>query len=430
MNLINNNIEITLNEKQKKAVNSKEEKMVIIAPAGSGKTSVLVESIKVYMEEHPLDKVVAITFTRKAAEELSQRLGYAPNVSVSTIHSWALRELEDLSIRISKTDPTKSFKVRLLEEPKIKEILSDIAKKRRYYYVNIDIMYSYVMGNYQMDISDAMRQIFNTTLNEYKEFKLRHGLYDFTDLPEYLLDKLNDYGMDLTHIDALFVDEFQDVDDIQVELFERVLAKKKLFIGDPKQSIYQFRGATEDVVRSLQGYKLYDLDVNYRSNQEIIDFATTYETKARVSPITFSGQLESYKSAIFCERGNGGTVYTLARTGAAYKVNEYLKEKGEKIVKDFLELNPMILCRKNKEVREIRDLGWERVQTIHQAKGLEYNAVIVTDFEIKNLEDVNISYVGMTRARSHLMAANYDAFIKILRKLSSEGTLNNRETLF
>ena len=235
MNLIDNNLETTLNEKQKKAVNSKEEKMVIIAPAGSGKTTVLIEAIKVYMEEYPLDNIVAITFTRKAAEELSQRLGYTPRVSVSTIHSWALRELEDLSMRIAKNDPTKSFKVKLLEEQKIKEILKDIAHKRKYYYVNIDIMYNYVMGNYQMDISDAMRQIFNTCLDKYVEFKRKHGLYDFTDLPEYLLDKLNDYGLDLEHIDALFVDEFQDVDDVQIELFERVLAKKKLFIGDPKQ---------------------------------------------------------------------------------------------------------------------------------------------------------------------------------------------------
>lgn len=50
-------------------------------------TSVLIEAIKVHMADHPFDRIVAITFTRKAAEELASRLGYAPNVSVSTIHS-------------------------------------------------------------------------------------------------------------------------------------------------------------------------------------------------------------------------------------------------------------------------------------------------------------------------------------------------------
>ena len=74
----------------------------------------------------------------------------------------------------------------------------------------------------------------------------------------------------------------------------------------------------------------------------------------------------------------------------------------------------MILCRKNKEVKAIKELGWSRVQTIHQAKGLEYPVVIVTDFEIKGTEDVNIAYVAMTRAEGHLLAANYEAFVKIL----------------
>ena len=138
------------------------------------------------------------------------------------------------------------------------------------------------------------------------------------------------YDKNIENIDALFVDEFQDVDDIQLELFERVQAEKKFYIGDPQQSIYIFRGATEDVMNKLKGFKLYNLDINYRSNQEIIDFASSYQQNALIDPITFSGQLESYKSSILCEKGEGGNVYILARTGSAYKVNEFIKEKGEK----------------------------------------------------------------------------------------------------
>ena len=90
----------------------------------------------------------------------------------------------------------------------------------------------------------------------------------------------------------------------------------------------------------------------------------------------------------------------------------------------------MILCRKNKEVKAIKELGYNNVQTIHQAKGLEYPVVIVTDFEIRGIEDVNISYVAMTRAESHLLAANYGAFIKILEKLKSANKLNGYGDLF
>jgi ATP-dependent exoDNAse (exonuclease V) beta subunit len=113
-----------------------------------------------------------------------------------------------------------------------------------------------------------------------------------------------------------------------------------------------------------------------------------------------------------------------------YKVNEYIKERGEKIVQEFLEKEAMILCRKNKEVKAIQQLGYSKAQTIHQAKGLEYEYVIVTDFEVRGIEDINISYVAMTRAGKGLLAANYTAFYKIMEKLSEEDKLNQIHKLF
>lgn len=427
---LKNKANINLNPKQMEAVNAVEDRVLIVAPAGSGKTSTLIGAIQKYKEENEDDVVVAITFTNKATDELIHRLGPLKSVYPSTIHSWAYQELSRLSQAIQLEDPNSSFKIKLLQDDRIKEILTEMLKKKKYFYVKVDILFSYIMGNYNMDISDSLRQIFQVVKAEYVNYKEIHGLYDFTDLPKYLLDKLNDYDRDITGIDALFVDEFQDVDDIQLELFERVQAKKKFYIGDPQQSIYIFRGATEDVMKKLHGFKMYNLDINYRSNQEIIDFASTYQQTALSSPITFTGQLESYRSSILCDKGNGGNVYVLARTGSAYKINEFVKYRGEKVVEDFLKLEPMILCRKNKEVKAIKELGWEKVQTIHQAKGLEYPAVIVTDFEIRDVEDINISYVAMTRAESNLLAANYTAFMKIMEKLKPQIQVQSRNSLF
>jgi superfamily I DNA/RNA helicase len=414
---------INLNEKQLQAINATQDKVLIIAPAGSGKTSTLIAAIKKFKTENPESKVVAITFTKKSAEDLSNKLNSEKDVYPSTIHSWSYQELERLSYGIQKENPNNSFKIKLLQDEKIKEILTELLLKRKYVYVKVDILFSYIMGNYNMDISDSLKQIFQTINKDYLKYKEAYGLYDFTDLPKYLLDKLNDYNRDIEDIDALFVDEFQDVDDVQLELFEKVKAAKKFYIGDPQQSIYIFRGATADVIKKLKGFTLYNLDVNYRSNQEILDFATTYQEAALSSPIMFSGQLESYKSSILAEKGSGGIVYVLNRTGSAYKVNEYIKETGDKIVADFLDKGAIILCRKNKEVKEIKELGYDHVQTIHQAKGLEYESVIVTDFEINGPEDINISYVAMTRAKNKLLAANYGAFIKILKRLKDKGLL-------
>ena len=128
-----------------------------------------------------------------------------------------------------------------------------------------------------------------------------------------------------------------------------------------------------------------------------MDFATTFQNIAKQEPITFSGQLESYRSSVLCDKGSGGNVFILTRSGSAYKVNEFIKLRGIEVVKDFMDKEPMILCRTNKSVRAIKELGYDKVQTIHQAKGLD-PAVIVTDFEIKNTEDINIC-VAMTRAK-------------------------------
>jgi ATP-dependent exoDNAse (exonuclease V) beta subunit len=279
------------------------------------------------------------------------------------------------------------------------------------------------MGNYNMDISDKMKMMFQAVHNMYIKYKDTYGLYDFTDLPKYLLDKLNDYGKNIDGIDALFVDEFQDVDDVQLETFDRVNAEKKFYIGDPAQSIYIFRGATADVIEKIEGFELHDLDINYRSNQEIIDFATTFQERAKNESVMFSAQLESYRSKINCENGDGGRVHIINRAGVAYRVNDYIKESGIDLVEAMLNDNAMILCRKNKEVKEIKRIGYEKVQTVHQAKGLEYPKVIVTDFDMRGIEDINIAYVAMTRAETDLVAANYDAFVLILEKLKKQNRL-------
>lgn len=74
------------NKLQQEAIDSKAPKVLVVAPAGSGKTSSLVGAIKKYAEDNPTAKIVAITFTKKAALELQSRL-FGLKVECATIHS-------------------------------------------------------------------------------------------------------------------------------------------------------------------------------------------------------------------------------------------------------------------------------------------------------------------------------------------------------
>ena len=119
----------------------------------------------------------------------------------------------------------------------IKTILDDIVDeyRRKNGYrtkINIGILYSYITGNKNMDITDGYRRTLNTLEAYYIQYKRDNNLYDFTDYPLYLYDVMTTYDEYIHNIDALFVDEFQDVDSTQFEIFKKVLAKKKFYIGD------------------------------------------------------------------------------------------------------------------------------------------------------------------------------------------------------
>lgn len=400
------------NLKQQQVIDAVEPFTMVIAPAGSGKTSTLVGTIQKHIQQHPDDHITAITFTRKAAMELITRINDT-RIETSTIHSWAYRRLNDLGGEYG-------FKVQLLQEETIKEILIKLCRLRHHYHINIFQLYSYAMGNYNIDVDDSIKKTFEKIRRDYIAYKRKNTLYDFTDLPEYLLDKLKEYEQDIKDIDALFVDEFQDIDPIQLELFNLVKSKRKMYIGDPCQSIYQFRGSMDNIMDNMTGFKTYDLNINYRSYQEIIDYATTARTQGvdilcegDIYDFTGTDFIES--SNIECENGNGGMVYLINRLGTCINLTNDKQMGDITTIKSLIaDKNTQLLCRSNKQVKKMQALGIENVSTIHQAKGLEYDNVIITDFPIDCDEELNVMYVGMTRARKKLCVCRFDILAFIL----------------
>lgn len=410
------------NTLQQLAIDCPDDKVVIIAPPGSGKTYSLTGAIKRYVGEHPLDKVVAITFTKKAASELFFKLSDYPGVDTATIHSWSLKELNRLGAKYK-------FKVSLLNDVQVQEILQFLCKRLGYYSINYYMLTAFIMGNYNIDISDGIKARFQKVLNTYIQYKRDNGLYDFTDLPLYLYDMLTEYNETITDIDALFVDEFQDVDPTQSIIFTMVKAKKHFYIGDPDQAIYIFRGAEAKVLDSLEGFTRLRLEENYRSYQSIIDFSTLVRDEGISRPTEIK---ELSPSWIKCVRQDEkGEVYTIDDCGEACDLIGRKNVDSYKLLNMFLQRKPYILCRSNKQVKSIQNLGYKNVSTIHQAKGLEYSYVIMTDIDLAGDEEVNIAYVGCTRAQNGLLVADYTQLIMLLEDVISEDeTLITNRKLF
>ena len=121
-------------------------------------------------------------------------------------------------------------------------------------------------------------------------------------------------------------------------------------------------------------------------------------------------------SAIHCARGDGGQVYVVNPFGRNVRFgNCHFASKTADLLDDFMKLEPMILCRTNKQVKAVQSMGYYNVDTVHQAKGLEYQNVIVIDMVISSTEDLNIAYVAMTRAQDNLLVINWTQFENLFR---------------
>jgi superfamily I DNA/RNA helicase len=219
-------------------------------------------------------------------------------------------------------------------------------------------------------------------------------------------------------VGALFVDEFQDVDPTQLEVFDRVVADKKFFIGDPDQAIYIFRGANKEIFSKLEDFKSYKLDINYRSYQPILDFASSFKNQVQdkwwINKTTYyyANEMKAIRGS-----GKGECQIFIDRRGRFFDaITGGPTIDPAEVFKDQLENNPyQILCRTNIEAKTLQKLGLKNATTIHQAKGIEFKNVLLVDFELQNEEDKNVAYVGLTRAKDKLIVCHYETLLNNIK---------------
>ena len=291
-----NMIDLTeLNELQREAVAHINGPCLVIAGAGSGKTKVLTTRIANLINEGvPSYHILAITFTNKAAKEMKERIGkIVDNCEsfVGTFHSFGMRIIRE---NVLKLGMERNFTI--LDSDDVLSLIKKILKDKGYdtkevspsYIRNrISFIKNEMLTNAEIEkfFQSEMEKIAYEVYLEYNVKLKKNNSVDFDDLL-WLPVKLFKENPDvLEHYQDKFqyilIDEYQDTNEVQYKLVKLLAEKyRNLFVvGDPDQSIYQFRGANyKNILNFEKDYpdaKVISLEDNYRSTEMILEAANS-----------------------------------------------------------------------------------------------------------------------------------------------------------
>lgn len=281
----------SLNAPQKEAALTLDKDVRIIAGAGSGKTRVLMARIASLVDNGILPwRILAITFTNKAAREMKERLqtllqDAARDVRISTIHSLCVRILREDASAIGYP---KNFTI--LDGDDQKSMLRTIYKE-----LDMDrttFSPAAVLGKISgwktagYSPEEAQDQTDGPEAKAYELYERQLEDMKAMDFDDLLLKTRHLLGTNQevrdkwqNRLDYIHVDEFQDVDPVQYDII-RLLKRPDAFlcvVGDPDQTIYTWRGAAVDIIlnfaRDFPNTRTVILNENYRSSQTILDAA-------------------------------------------------------------------------------------------------------------------------------------------------------------
>ena len=287
----------TLNDKQKEALLATKGPLLILAGAGSGKTKVVTSKIAYLIEELqvPSWKILAITFTNKAANEMRDRVSKLIDEDISsmwigTFHSICVRILRK---NIDKIGYSSSFTIYDRDDQitVVKEAIGELGLDRDIYkprsLVN-DISNIKSEGLSPKEYIDLNKtNFFKENLGKiyeiYEKKLVSNNALDFDDLLIKTVDILRDYedvrDFYRSKFEYIFVDEYQDTNKIQYEFIKLVAGNEPnlTVVGDNDQSIYKWRGADINNIlnfhKDFPGAKIVKLEQNYRSTQKILEVA-------------------------------------------------------------------------------------------------------------------------------------------------------------
>ncbi len=310
----------SLNPQQKKAAESPAGPLLIVAGAGTGKTHTLTHRFLHLIESGVSpDNICAITFTNKAAKEMSERirktvphlpatLGVFPYGYIGTFHALGAKILRRETPAFGRK---KNFAI--FDDGDSWSVIKKIAKK---YADEKPKLMPGEIGETITHIKNGMlpieelendqridRQLLLQAYHEYEASLERQNAFDFDDLLEKVVrlfstapEVLQKYRKRFTH---LLVDEYQDINNIQYELIKLLAGESRNIsvVGDQNQTIYSFRGSNINIFlnfpKDWPGSQVIVLEDNYRSSGNILEAASTLIAQNSIRLEEASGKLRA-----------------------------------------------------------------------------------------------------------------------------------------
>jgi DNA helicase II / ATP-dependent DNA helicase PcrA len=403
-----------LNSEQLTAVTAKNSgSLLVLAGAGCGKTSVLTRRIAYLVRQGvPPNRICALTFSRKAAEEMAHRLvkldpacGGKAAPLVTTFHAFALRVLQErykgrrnfnrigfsednlvlldgkrrfeLIAKASTAAVRKTLGMGIIELSSALELLLSFPEKASNMWNDEDF------------------SLLAKIEHEFYNLRRANGLWDFSDLicgGLELFSKYSDVADDWgRRFDVVLVDEFQDTNPMQIDMLDVLLRSgASLYaVGDDDQAIYGFRGADIRPIRNFttrfRDASIVKLQINYRSVKSVLDCANKLWAD---KPAEYRKTLVSGLNP----QPTGCRKPKTMRFGTQAQALEWILGRARFIERrDKIPIASMaVLFRINDTLASVeshyKSMGLTddkipQLLTVHASKGLEYPVVFLCDLE-------------------------------------------------
>ncbi|QGG79398.1 AAA family ATPase [Litorivicinus lipolyticus] len=315
----------SLNPRQREAVKHTGSPLLVLAGAGSGKTSVITRKIAYLIQtlEYPASKIYAVTFTNKAAREMKERVdgllekGEGRGLSVGTFHSFGLnfirREARALNMK-------SGFSI--LDGEDVLNVITDLMMATNEGDKDLAKRVQHRMGEWKNDLVSPAQALsfaeteedvqFANIYEKVQRYMRACNSVDFDDLialPTWLLE--NDEVIRTrwqNKIRHLLVDEYQDTNGAQYRLVKQLVGPREALtvVGDDDQSIYAWRGARPENLFELSNdypsLKVVKLEQNYRSTNGILKSANTL----------IANNPHEHEKTLWSDKGEGDDIRILA----------------------------------------------------------------------------------------------------------------------